>query len=83
MSYDEKDLEIARLKGQIEALERIVAAQRALVLTPSTVPFVAPSPIVLPVNPIKEPTYIGDPLPVFDVVCGGPQRISDTIRFAS
>ena len=34
MTIDEKDLEIARLRGQVEALERIVAAYQAMTAVP-------------------------------------------------
>ena len=49
---DEKDLEIARLKGQIEALERVLAAMRAL--QPAFPSFPAPAlppGLVLPTEP--------------------------------
>ena len=46
MTIDEKDLEIARLKGKVEALESELAKERALrILAPVTTPTFVPYPV--------------------------------------
>ena len=52
---DEKDLEIARLKGQIEALEKQVARL-------SPVPFTWPTFVPAPMLPYQPPTVVHPPL---------------------
>ena len=66
MTIDEKDLEIARLKGKVEALESELAKERALrilapVTTPTFVPYpVAPSPLIP--SPLVPNPFIPNPI---------------------
>lgn len=61
MIIDEKDLEIARLKGKIEALESELAKERAARTSPTYVPFqVHPSPLVP--NPLVPSPFVPTPI---------------------
>jgi hypothetical protein len=58
---DEKDLEIARLKGKIEALESELAKERALrILAPPQVPTFVPYPLLPP--PLVPNPFVPSPI---------------------
>jgi hypothetical protein len=66
MTIDEKDLEIARLKGKIEALEGELAKERAARATPPPAPHIQFVPCPLPhVQPASPPPYTGQPFQPF------------------
>jgi hypothetical protein len=60
MSLDEKDLEIARLRGKVEALEGELAKERAVRAMSSFIPQIVPHPL-LP-NPLVPNPLVPNPL---------------------